>query len=232
VQITENSAHYRYVQLEGIIVVIDKPTCHELEKARQDFEDIEPRSIFYRAATDLVDLAIHNKTELNLAEAIAVLLQTWNVSYYRFRPFSNKHISDIEDLLGKYPQIINNLRHRTIEDFSDKDVEVVKPIFQAFEDVLGKTGTAKCLHLLAPHFFPLWDTNIAIAYKLGKGEDAERYCRFMDITKGQIIDLGGEKAIGRNPLKALDEYNYWKYTLPKLKEQRDKRRARRKGKNL
>ena len=94
---------------------------------------------------------------------------------------------------------------------------------------MGKTGAAKCLHLLAPRFFPLWDTKIAIAYKLGKGEEAERYCRFMDITKGQIIDLGGEKAIGRNPLKALDEYNYWKYTLPKLKEQRDKRHALREG---
>jgi len=206
-------------------MAIDKPTCQELEKAREDFEDIEPRSIFYRAAMDLVDLAIHNKTKLNLAEAIAVLLQTWNVSYYRFRPFNKEHLSDIEDLLRKHPEIINKIRQQAIEDFSDKDVEIVKPIFQDFEYVLGKTGAAKCLHLLAPRFFPLWDTKIAIAYKLGKGGEAERYCRFMDITKGQIIDLGGEKAIGRNPLKALDEYNYWKYTLPKLKEKRDKRHA-------
>jgi len=206
-------------------MAIDKPTCQELEKAREDFEDIEPRSIFYRAAMDLVDLAIHNKTKLNLAEAIAVLLQTWNVSYYRFRPFNKEHLSDIEDLLRKHPEIINKIRQQANEDFSDKDVEIVKPIFQDFEYVLGKTGAAKCLHLLAPRFFPLWDTKIAIAYKLGKGGEAERYCRFMDITKGQIIDLGGEKAIGRNPLKALDEYNYWKYTLPKLKEKRDKRHA-------
>lgn len=206
-------------------MAIDKPTCQELEKAREDFEDIEPRSIFYRAAMDLVDLAIHNKTKLNLAEAIAVLLQTWNVSYYRFRPFNKEHLSDIENLLRKHPEIINKIRQQAIEDFSDKDVEIVKPIFQDFEHVLGKTGAAKCLHLLAPRFFPLWDTKIAIAYKLGKGGEAERYCRFMDITKGQIIDLGGEKAIGRNPLKALDEYNYWKYTLPKLKEKRDKRHA-------
>lgn len=210
-------------------MAIDKPTCQELEKARVDFEDIEPRSIFYRAAMDLVDLAIHNKTKLNLAEAIAVLLQTWNVSYYRFRPFNKEHLSDIEDLLRKHPEIINKIRQQAIEDFSDKDVEIVKPIFRDFEYVLGKTGAAKCLHLLAPRFFPLWDTKIAIAYKLGKGEEAERYCRFMDITKGQIIDLGGEKAIGRNPIKALDEYNYWKYTLPKLKEKRDKRHALREG---
>lgn len=213
-------------------MAVDKPTSQELEKAREDFEDIEPRSIFYRAATDLVDLAINNKTDLNLAEAIAVLLQTWNVSYYRFRPFDGEHLSEIESLLKNYPQIINSFRYRTIEDFSAKDYEAVKLIFRDFERVLGKTGAAKCLHLLAPHFFPLWDTNIAIAYKLGKEEEAERYCCFMNKTKDQITDLGGEKAIGRNPLKALDEYNYWKYTLPKLKEKRDKRRALREGKLL
>jgi len=213
-------------------MAIDKPTIQELEKAREVFEDIEPRSIFYQAATDLVDLAIQNKTKLNLAEAIAVLLQTWNVSYYRFRSFDKEHISNIEALLRKHPQIINDIRPRSIEDFSNMDIEAVKSIFKDFEHVLGKTGAAKCLHLLAPRFFPLWDTKIAIAYRLGKEEESERYCRFMDITKGQIIDLGGEKTIGRNPLKALDEYNYWKYTLPKLKEQRDKRRALREGKIL
>jgi len=140
------------MQMEGL-VIIDKP---ELEKAHLVFEEIEPRSIFYRAATDLVNLAIHNKTELNLAEAITVLLQTWNVSYYRFRPFNKEHISDIEGLLRKHPQIINNIRQRAIEDFSEKDVEAVKSIFRDFERVLGKTGAAKCLHLLAPRFFPLW----------------------------------------------------------------------------
>jgi len=129
--------------------------------------------------------------------------------------------------LEKYPQIINKLRQRTIESFDDNDVWTVKSMFQDFESILGKTGAAKCLHLLAPRFFPLWDTNIAIAYKLGKGEEAERYCRFMEITKEQVYGLGGELAIGRNPLKALDEYNYLKYTLPRLKEKRANRRARR-----
>jgi hypothetical protein len=64
-------------------------------------------------------------------------------------------------------------------------------------------------------FFPLWDRAIAEAYGLAlrqRGRNAERYCCFMRITKEQCKELGGEQTIGRNPLKAIDEYNYCKYT--------------------
>jgi hypothetical protein len=45
-----------------------------------------------------------------------------------------------------------------------------------------------------------------------RGRNAERYWRFMGIVKKQVQSLGGEQAIGRNPLKAIDEYNYCKHT--------------------
>ena len=54
------------------------PAIQEIEAARITFEEHEPRDLFYRAATELVDLAISGKTSLNLAEALAVLLITWN----------------------------------------------------------------------------------------------------------------------------------------------------------
>ncbi len=76
-------------------------------------------------------------------------------------------------------------------------------------------GAAKALHLLAPRFFPLWDRAIAKAYGLPLGErgkNAARYHRFMAIAKRQCEDLGGERAVGQNLLKALDEYNYCRYT--------------------
>lgn len=201
------------------------PTIQDLDQARKDFETFEPRDLFYNAATELVDLAIHGKTNLSLAEAIAVLLQTWNVSYYRFRPFDKEHFSKIEGLLETYQHLTNEIRQRTIEDFCDKDANMVKAIFGQFESVFGKTGAAKSLHLLAPRFFPLWDTEIARAYNLGKGSEAERYCLFMEKTKNQVKNLGGKQAMCRNPLKALDEYNYCKYTLPKLIEKRRRRHS-------
>jgi hypothetical protein len=42
--------------------------------------------------------------------------------------------------------------------------------------------------------------------------NGENYFRFMTIIGEQSRTLGGEAAIGRNPLKALDEYNYCKYS--------------------
>jgi hypothetical protein len=71
------------------------------------------------------------------------------------------------------------------------------------------------LHLLAPHFSPLWDRAVAKAYGLSlreRGRNAERYRRFVEIAKGQYGALPGELAVGQNLLEALDEYNYCKYT--------------------
>jgi hypothetical protein len=72
-------------------------------------------------------------------------------------------------------------------------------------------GAAKSLHLLAPRFFPIWDRKIAREY-VGelqiRGKNTERYLEFMGTTQKQIAHFGGEKALGRNPLKAIDEYNY------------------------
>ena len=206
---------------------MENPTIQDLGEAHKRFETIEPRSLFYNASIELVDLAIQGKTKLELAEAIAVLLQTWNVSYYRFRPFTEEHFRNIKTLLETHQHLINELRQRNIESFCNEDTNTVKDIFEKFENVLEKTGAVKCLHLLAPNFFPLWDTEIAKAYDLGKGSDAARYCSFMVKTRAQVKSLGGKQILDRNLLKALDEYNYCKYTLPMLKEKAKKRKEER-----
>lgn len=191
------------------------PTIKEINKAHEIFGTNEPRDLFYHAATELVALAIRGATSLSLAEALAVLLQTWNRAFYRFRKFSLQHFSDIERCLNHHEQILLSFRQRSIESFREEDEIVVKRVFGDFEEVLGPVGAAKCLHLLAPHFFPLWDRSIARAYGLTlgqRGRNAERYCHFMRITKDQCKVLDGERIDEHNLLKALDEYNYCKYT--------------------
>jgi hypothetical protein len=190
-------------------------TIREIEAARQAFEAHEPRDLFYRAATELVALALDGRTSLSVAEALAVLLQTWNKMFYRYRRFDSQHFADIERLIRDHHSMLITFRQRSIQSINQEDESEVVRVFKAFEEVLGPVGAAKCLHLLAPRFFPLWDRAIADAYSLPlrpRGRNAERYWRFMGIVKKQVQSLGGEQAIGRNPLKAIDEYNYCKHT--------------------
>lgn len=190
-------------------------TIHELEVAREAFEGSEPRDLFYRAATELVGLALRGQTSLSVTEALAVLLQTWNSAYYRFTPFDGLHFSDLDRVVIQHEGELAILRCRSIESLSGEDETTVQKLFADYEAVLGPVGAAKGLHLLAPRFFPLWDRAIAKTYGLplrARGKNAAQYRRFMEVTRRQYKELGGEQAIGQNLLKALDEYNYCKYT--------------------
>jgi hypothetical protein len=67
--------------------------------------------------------------------------------------------------------------------------------------------------MLAPRFFPLWDSGIAQrAYHLYR-RDANDYWRLVQYTREQVKAAGAELAIATNPVKAIDEYNYCRYTL-------------------
>jgi hypothetical protein len=191
------------------------PTIAELERAREAFGRHEPRDVVYRAATFLVDMAIRGIAPLSLAEAISVLLQTWNRSFYQYRPFDLAHFEALDALLVRHGAWLASARQRSVESYVPEDERLVRDVFTQFETVLGPVGAAKALHLLAPSFFPLWDRRIAGAHglPLGRtGTNGDRYVRMLSIVKTQSSTLGGASALGRNVLKALDEYNYCHFT--------------------
>ena len=191
------------------------PTLTQLEWARRTFEVEEPRALFYRAATDLVKRAISKESDLTLSEAVAVLLQTWNAQYYRFRGgFTPKHYDKIDALFRKHLGGLLALRPLTIETAGDDQLEEAMRIFGEFEVDLGATGASKCLHLLAPRLFPPWETGIQKAYGFYLAYSVDRardYMAFMEIARQHILAFGGEKSLGRNPVKAWDEWNYCKF---------------------
>src|SRR5258708_4640682 len=113
------------------------PTTQEIEAARTAYVTNEPRDLFYRVATELVDLAIQGRTLITVGEALAVLLQTWNKSYYRFHATEGDHLADIEAVIASFQQPLADLRPRSIETFGEADEESVKRIFVRFEHVLG-----------------------------------------------------------------------------------------------
>jgi hypothetical protein len=77
-----------------MVMSSDRITPADVKAARDSFETNEPRDLFYRVATELVDLALRGATSLTVAEALAVLLQTWNKTYYQYRKFDNAHFAE------------------------------------------------------------------------------------------------------------------------------------------
>ena len=87
-------------------------------------------------------------------------------------------------------------------------------LFTAIELVLGPVGAAKALHLLAPHFFPLWDRKIAQSYGISlttAGENSAEYLEFMAIVLSQVAPHVRNGTCD-GLLKRIDEYNYCRFT--------------------
>jgi hypothetical protein len=199
----------------GNIMAVKTITHHitlaDVQAAREAFETNEPRDLFYRSATELVGLALREPHRLAVADALAILLQTWNKNFYRFhKAFDLAHFAEIDGLLVKHQAELKAYRERKIEDLSEADAEGVQALFEDFEAVLGPVGSAKALHLLAPTFFPLWDRTIAKKYGVpldGTYTKSGNYWSFMLTSKRQSRELIAAGYTG-NTLKAIDEWNY------------------------
>lgn len=192
------------------------PSVPRLRAARRLYQEREARDLFYRAAADLVDLAMRGATKLNLGEALAVLLQSWNASYYRFRrDAAARHLDEIQALLDRHRDSLSLFRNRRLTHLRDADALRVQGLFTDFENVLGPVGAAKVLHLLAPLTFPIWDRAIAKAYSLAlgpAGRNGGKYWQMMQMCRKQLSQLARRGFEDPNPLKALDEYNYCHFT--------------------
>jgi len=208
-------------------------TVGDIKKARAAFEANEPRDLFYRAATELVDLSLRGKTSLTVAEAVAVLLQTWNKAYYQYHKFNSTHFKKIETLIAKHQPKVAKYRNQNISELDQQESAAIMGLFKAFEVVLGPVGASKVLHLLAPKLFPLWDRAIAHAYGVPLGEagtNGKRYWRFLLISQTQCRELQGEDPGCKNPLKSIDEFNYYEHTkgwFKRLARRRTKSSSRR-----
>lgn len=190
------------------------PAISELNRAHKLYEQNEPRDVFYRVAIELLDLARTNETTITPAEALSVLLQSWNARYYvsqHHGRFPREHFTGLEKLLKRHASGLATYRTRSIESLAAEDEKPIARVFADFEALLGPVGAAKALHLLAPRFFPLWDRDIATnsGCRLGlAGTNADRYWRFIEINRDECVALGGEAKRGGDLLKRLDEFNY------------------------
>ena len=86
---------------------LKKPSWKDIEQARIAFEENEPRDLFYRVATTLIEQAVKGNSDLSITDAVAALLQTWNQSYYRYHKFDTAHFAEIQGIIEGHPEIIS-----------------------------------------------------------------------------------------------------------------------------
>jgi len=197
----------------------------EIKRGCQEFHKRERRDAMYKVAKFLISY-FWDKSEVDIANGLGVLLLTWNQAFYRYGSFD---FDKLERFIKDNKNILNKFRNREIESLDGKDESSTKDIFRQLlnslkaNDRKSPVAVAKCLHLLAPGFFPIWDNAIAKGYgcKWNNSEDSvNKYFKFMQKAKDFIDDMDhySKKAILKNCpdrnslLKILDEYNYAKYT--------------------
>lgn len=159
-----------------------------------------------------------------IADALGVLLLTWNNALYRYGTFD---FNLLENTLERNQQVLDSFRTRNIIIHTPADDVGIRLLFADLLESLeirqgSKAGTrspvavAKALHLLAPAFFPLWDFEIARNYGCRYSYDpAGRYLTFLGRTKELARALERElspRCSDRTLIKIIDEFNYAKYT--------------------
>lgn len=197
------------------------PGPGEFERGIREYEGREKRDAMYKVATFLI--GHFWGTPSNMADALGVLLLTWNQAFYRYGVFD---FDELEKCIKRNLPSLEAFRGREIFSLSSGDAVVVKHVFIEFLEALeietaraGKSrrspvAVAKSLHVLAPSFFPLWDDRIARAYSHDYHRDpAEGYSLFCSDIKAIAEKVKEYEGLPNKPIiKLIDEYNYAKYT--------------------
>jgi len=116
------------------------PTAEQLAEARKRFLDLEPRQVFYRIATEKVEDALKGQGPYTLAEAIHLLLLSWNFRYYRTHTIDEAYRRSVGAILEKYRDMVRRYRERSIDSFQSEDEVQLLAMFRDFGLVLGPVG--------------------------------------------------------------------------------------------
>jgi len=202
-----------------------KITSKDIERGCATFEKKEGRDSMYRVASFLLQQPDCWGNVSRVADALAVLLLTWNAAFFRYSG-GRLDQEGLERCLRKHWIIIERFHSRDIITFTSEDAPTVRMLFDDLLDALeietsgthdirqSPVGVAKALHLLAPGFFPIWDHAIANAYHCGYGENpAEAYIRFCGMIREVAKGLGEVAPVsGKSMVKRIDEYNYARFS--------------------
>ncbi len=200
---------------------MDIPSEQEFLEGVRQYEINEKRDAMYKVANFLVTHFWGRPADM--ADALGVLLLTWNQAFYRFGSFDFDHL---ERVISTNLSVLDGLRQRDIQTLDHADEQVIAALFQQFVAAsvivsgpgVGRkspVSAAKALHLLAPQFLPLWDDKIAKAYgmRYNYRPAEQEYVKFCKINRNMASQIRNYNIPTHRPLlKLIDQYNYSKYT--------------------
>jgi len=206
---------------------------YEVLKRAHDIFLAETGDVVYEMVIKAINESHSDETK---GITIFTFLINWNRPWYEQNPkgksaFKNLggHLRDLVEAVRRVNPLLKRLGERLIDiDINNPEIiSIMTSCFNAFVNVCGPTGASKALHLLKPDLFVMWDDNIRNAYRVSTS--SEDYIEFLRKTKRIAEQVVSEYAKDRglplnkaleeierqlrvSLLKAIDEYNYLRFT--------------------
>jgi hypothetical protein len=153
-----------------------------------------------------------------MTNGISRLIRSWN------RFYANFDLEATSACIARNLSILGDFRSRDTSSLAEADTPAMKNLFNDFlvslqrktDNIKSPVSVAKALSLIAPNFFPLWDSNIAFAYGCFYFSDTAdvpyiKLCNKMKLLAHNVKDFAPVQD-DRPLLKRIDEYNISKYT--------------------
>lgn len=192
---------------------LDLPSDDAVQAKRKVYAAAEPRDLAYKVARRLIEQARGSGSEFSAGDGVAILLMSWNAGFYRFRPGPVRTLAaDLDRLITTHRHQFDEFRARSIATYDEAtERKAVESLYREFLAILWPVGTAKALHVLAPSFFPIWDTAIAGGFRLTLSPPERSVESYLDLMRiARSFATGSRLA---DPLKAFDEWAYVTFTL-------------------
>lgn len=193
---------------------------------------------YYEVEESIVCSGWPDKYDENLARSIINFLNAWKCRLKKENAVIELE-KKLKEINQKYKKLVGKVLESYIRGADESTDSIITDIFETLKETriklegkkvterkFGPTAASKIMHILNPHFFVMWDSNIRKAYN--KTESSDDYLDFLnamaDVARKVIpyySDLNNTYYQGKKTLsKLLDEYMYSKYAivLPKKKE--------------
>lgn len=194
------------------------PDLEEFRRGYELFNERGPQGIdnIWFEALSIVQDNWGNSSEMT--RGISRLIRAWN------RFYANFDLESMKGCIDRNLGALNNFRNRDINSLSEEDIPSIRNLFNDFLISLQRTrdnrkspvSVAKALSLIAPNFFPLWDSKIAFSYGCFYFSDSAdepyvKFCFKMKLFAERVrnfVPIQDDRPL----LKRIDEYNISKYT--------------------